>query len=120
MDSYEVSTPSGTIQATQGQCIQIDASRPPFCYVVNATCSVPAPTTAAPGVTDGAHNGSAWDYCRGARLVRLHASPGRSRLVERLNACPSRKLVQMPSSLRKLWSRALLQVLLSLSMSRTT
>ena len=56
MSSYEVGAPNGTILATNGECIQDDPSRPPWCYVDKATCSVPPPV----------RNGSAWDYCRGA------------------------------------------------------
>ncbi len=56
-DSYEVNTPSGTILGTDGNCVQDDASRPPWCYVVKESCAVAPPT----------RNGSAWDYCRGAR-----------------------------------------------------
>ena len=54
-------TPNGTILAANGECIQDDPSRPPWCYVDKATCSVPPPV----------RNGSAWDYCRGAPLSKL-------------------------------------------------
>ena len=55
--NYTVSSASGQQLSSAGGCIQDPPNTPPWCPVVEATCSFRPPR----------RNGIAWDVCRGAQ-----------------------------------------------------
>jgi len=58
--NYTITTPSGQNLSSNGGCIQDAPDVPPWCPVVEATCSYRPPR----------RNGGAWDVCRGALSLR--------------------------------------------------
>ncbi|CAL8468908.1 g8449 [Coccomyxa elongata] len=56
MPSYNYTSANGTVYRSDGNCIQDDESIPPWCLVVEKSCSQPPPKKP---------NGQAYDICRG-------------------------------------------------------
>lgn len=56
MSDYTYTTANGTKLSSQGGCIQDDPNVPPWCLVVEKSCSQPPPKKP---------DGQAWDICRG-------------------------------------------------------
>ena len=63
MASYNYTTANGTVYRSDGNCIQDDESIPPWCLVVEKSCSQPPPKKP---------NGQAYDICRGAMPWTLY------------------------------------------------
>ena len=79
MNNYNYTSANGTTyHVDNGDCIQDDPNIPPWCLVVEQTCSQPPPKKP---------DGQSWDICRGARSPldtdeHLHAHRRRARQSE--------------------------------------
>ncbi|EIE26921.1 kinase-like protein [Coccomyxa subellipsoidea C-169] len=65
MSSYNYTTVNGTVFKSDGGCIQDDVNIPPWCLVVEKSCSQPPPKKP---------NGQAYDICRGTEYDIRQAS----------------------------------------------